>query len=77
MDRFRSFEEHEENMISVKGGTATYDTPLREYVAQIGDAVVRVKTLDGFKMVVNLTEEETALLEAYREEQEAAHGSNH
>lgn len=63
-------------MISIANGTATYDTPLREYVAQIGDAVVRAKTLDGFKMVVNLTEEETVLLESYREEQEAAYGSN-
>ena len=63
-------------MISIANGTATYDNPLREYVAQIGDAVVRAKTLDGFRMVVALTEEETALLESYREEQEAAHGGD-
>lgn len=63
-------------MISIANGTATFDTPLREYVAQIGDAVVRAKTLDGFRMVVALTEEETALLESYREEQEAEHGGD-
>ena len=63
-------------MISIANGTATYDTPLREYVAQIGDAVVRAKTLDGFRMVVALTEEETALLESYREEQEVVYGGD-
>jgi len=59
-------------MISIKNGTATYDTPLREYVAQIGDAVVRAKTLDGFRLVVAMTEEDVALLEDYRREQEDA-----
>lgn len=63
-------------MISIANGAATYDTPLREYVAQIGDAVVRAKTLDGFRMVVALTEEETALLESYREEQEVVYGGD-
>lgn len=63
-------------MISIANGTATYDTPLREYVAQIGDAVVRAKTLDGFRLVVAMTEEEVSLLEDYRAEQEAAHGGD-
>lgn len=59
-------------MISIKNGTATYDTPLKEYVAQIGDAVIRAKTLAGFLRVVEMDDEDVALLEDYRREQEDA-----
>jgi hypothetical protein len=59
-------------MISIKGGTATYDTPLGEYVAQIGDAVIRARTLAGFLRVVEMDDEDVALLEDYRREQEDA-----
>lgn len=62
-------------MISVKGGTATYDTPLKEWVAQLGPVMHRAKTLDALAAVVELTDEDVALLIEYKATQEKAwHG---
>lgn len=64
-------------MISIKGGTATYDTPLKEYVAQIGTVTHRAKTLDSLAGMVELSDEDVALLIEYKAAQEEAwHGGD-
>lgn len=59
-------------MISIKGGTATYDTPLKEWVAQLGPVTHRAKTLDEFATMVELTDDDVALLIEYKASQEEA-----
>ena len=59
-------------MISIKGGTATYDTPLKDYVAQVGPVTHRAKTIEALAGLVELSDEDVALLIEYKASQEEA-----
>lgn len=59
-------------MISIKGGTATYDTPVKEWVVVVDRITHRVKTLDQLAGVVEITDQEIADLIDYKATQEAA-----